>query len=164
MKKRIRYFIIEVILLVAIFFITGTLIEEKYAYGRYDFSQENISGLKRLVNFSVPESGGRWTDGTPATVVFSKNLPDEFILEINIRETFGDAGKNINLQIGSIARVLIPSKNGDPEKIKINNCDCQNQISIMINSLVSPFELGISDDKRKLGIFIKSIAILRTDQ
>ncbi len=123
----------------------------------YDFGTP-LDEVVTLKGFSItPEANGRWTDQKVATVQFPQKLYSHQFIKIILSDLFGE---NRNLptlfKIGSNSQKITI---GAKQEVMIEILeDIENPIlEINIPHPISPFELGVSGDNRKLGIKIKSI-------
>jgi phosphoglycerol transferase len=130
-------------------------------FTKIEFNQD-ISDEIITTNLSGKESWGRWTDGSPTVFKFQNGLPKEFHLKLSIQYLFG-SNKKFIVQVGEKSQsfditqaMIIP---GSVEFDFYDIPDNANTITILSPSPVSPKDLGISADERKLALGLASLEI-----
>jgi hypothetical protein len=128
-------------------------------YSKIEFKDQKLVGVT-TENISEAESwGGRWSDGSPATITFKNKLPKNFILDLEFVGFSGyNMGKSFEVKAGNQTNNFTASKAPQSVSLNFNNVD-SNQIQIVIPNPVSPKDLGINSETRKLGMQIKSLEI-----
>lgn len=133
-------------------------------YQKLSLNQTELESIE-TENLSSPESWGRWTDGSPVIFKFPANLPEDFKLSLNVGDAFGlNLGKDIVVDIGGqIQTFKGPARSSDPSQPNIISLEFKgtntNIIKIICPSQISPKEMGVSNDPRKLGISLISLEI-----
>jgi phosphoglycerol transferase len=119
---------------------------------------ENVSGLSGL------EEWGRWSDanlGSMVEITFADPLPKSFTLELKGLAFGPNIGSELTIIFGQESRsvrisdddfVIVEEFNHSDEMISV--------IKLVPSNPVSPQELGISDDTRRLSVGLKSLKIL----
>jgi hypothetical protein len=114
---------------------------------KIDFTSKELTGAVSS-HLSVAENWGRWTDGTPFTLTFNKELPESFIVNIKTVHIFGsNIGKDFRVSVGNQSQTF----KGDikPQIITLDFKDIPkgtNMVSIDIpypNSNAGERSLGI---------------------
>ena len=126
-----------------------------------DFRDKNYpADVASVSGISGHESWGRWTDGAHVVLQFKKTLPSTFQLKLQTTGAFGpNAGMPILVKVGSIQKeftVTVPDQLIVLDFEGVENAD---RIEFVIPKPTSPKELGMSDDLRKLGLGLVSLAI-----
>lgn len=108
--------------------------------------QYNITGL------SGQEAWGRWSDAKEVRFEFSRPLPQNFDLCLTAAAFGSNIGKDFIINIGS-QQVLFQLV-ADPVKqcFRFSNNLNNSSFNIIVPEPVSPKELGMNDDPRKIGI------------
>lgn len=130
-----------------------------------DFSKKILpSFVKTLSGLSGVEEWGRWSDadlGSMVEITFADPLPKSFTLELNGSAFGPNIGSQLTIIYGEEARNIRISGSDFVliEKFGPSNRTISD-IKFMPRNPVSPQELGISDDTRKIAIGFKSLKIL----
>lgn len=128
-----------------------------------DFKNAAWRGLvaKQTGLYNPPEPWGAWSIGDTIKLEFVKPLPRKFNIILNARAFGPNTNLDFVLKIGSQA---IPFKvNAYPEFVNViipvENHSRLNIIEINIPKPISPKELGIGDDTRRLGLGLTQLQI-----
>lgn len=123
-----------------------------------DFSKNDSLNLPIFIyGLSAVEHWGRWSDGEKITFMFPY-LPQEFDLYLKA----SPFGPNTNMDYKVIIGKEVYKFNlthSDEKILRILNPDLASSIIIEIPHPISPKELGINDDTRKIGIGLKEMKI-----
>lgn len=130
----------------------------------------NRKGLPKFLfeakGLSYHESWGRWSDANKNPSVeftFNEPLPTEFTLEIEAGAFGPNIGQLATVTIGSITKTFkLESNNPKKYSLTFKNIENSEIISITPPQPTSPHELGLSSDKRLLGLGFVSLKILRS--
>ncbi len=128
-----------------------------------DFSSPTLPAFVRSIGgFSAQESWGRWTDADLArcaTIQFTTTLPQNFVLALTI-QSFATNSKKLEIWIGSmrlvtdapvqLAELRLPIALGQQQADTIRFCP---------HAPVSPQQLSLGSDRRRLGIGLSSLRI-----
>lgn len=109
--------------------------------------------------FVPPESWGTWTIDRQAVLVFSKALPQEFVLKITARAFGPNIDRPIGVGIGELHQFITLRDHFQEVALDVKNPQRSNRLEINIPHLRSPKELGLGDDDRKLGIAISELKV-----
>ena len=116
-----------------------------------------------LVGFegiSGSESWGSWTDGELARIDLPQPLPDRFTLELDIMYVFGpNAGKSFRICAGGQEQSIILKEPGI-YSVAFQDVKDASEIEIFVPAPASPQSLGLSDDRRALGVGLNCLKIL----
>jgi phosphoglycerol transferase len=128
------------------------------------FRNGRPSFVKAMNGFSESETWGRWTVRRKSLIEFKHRLPSKFELVIRGYAFGENEGKPLLINIGKQSYSL--TMHGSPckeYKIHIENYDHSDSIEICSSNVSSPYELynKQSTDKRKLGIAVTAILILK---
>ena len=106
------------------------------------------------------EPWGRWTAGARAVLQCSKTLPSTFQLKLQTTGGFGpNEGVPIFVSAGSIQQELTVSGPNELAMLGFEGSVNVDRIEFVIPNPTSPKELGLSEDRRKLGLGLVSMAI-----
>ena len=126
------------------------------------FDSEVLSPrVSRISGFSVVEPTGRWTNGQVARIEFSEPLPRRFVLRLEtLRAMAPSANVDLPIHIGGVDRRARIGTGPTVVETEFDLPAAASAIEITIPSPASPSDLGIGDDTRRLGLHLKSIAVL----
>jgi hypothetical protein len=127
-----------------------------------DFRNLNMqSGLKRFSGFSIQEPAGRWTEGFISSLVFDKQLPAHFKLLLRASTLPPNVGKSATILVGKseYALTLINGTSDYELDIKTNPLIHEDKIELAVPFAISPKEIGLNADPRRLGIFLEEAVI-----
>jgi hypothetical protein len=103
---------------------------------------------------------GRWTEGKLVDFVFAQNLPVKFTLNLEFAPAFGpDVGKVVKIEVGDWKNQFVASDQPKKETFIIETSSPTNSIKFIVPEPISPVELGIGDDSRKVGIMFRHLSI-----
>jgi phosphoglycerol transferase len=126
------------------------------------FDRPQLSArVARIAGFTVWEPAGRWTEGPLARIELLQPLPRRFSLRLTtIMAMPANIGVELPIRIDGVERRV--RVGGGPTTIDIpfDISGSANAIEITIPTPTSFGELNVNADTRKLGILVKSIAIL----
>ena len=126
-----------------------------------DFRQKTYSAdVASVSGISHHEPWGRWTDGDRAVLQFRKPLPSTFQLKLQTASAFGPtAGVLILVRAGSIQKEFTVTSLNQLILLDFDGVVNADRLEFMIPKSTSPKELAVSDDSRKLGLGLVSLAI-----
>ena len=115
-----------------------------------------------LKSFGEPEEWGSWTDGALASIRLPRALNGDYRLVIKINSRFQETLKNgFYIRVGNVESRTLYSVKKKKITLTFKELREASDISIYFNEPKSPKELGLSNDKRQLGLGIKSIELRR---
>jgi phosphoglycerol transferase len=120
-----------------------------------------LTGVEGL---SATESIGRWSIGKEIVLTFSKPLPKKFEITLNAFAFGPNVGQPIKLSVGERRYHMMLSDQSSIVRIPVLSDRNNNKIKIEIPQPISPKDLGLSADTRKLGVALKIITILEPIQ
>lgn len=109
---------------------------------------------------SFPEPWGVWSDGDTVKFGFSAPFPAKFELRLRAHAFGGNAGKEFVVQVGNEERRFTLGAQNELKVLELSNPEGAKTLVFRIPAPVSPKELGMSDDARRLGIGITEMRIL----
>ncbi|NML62586.1 sugar translocase [Massilia sp. RP-1-19] len=141
----------------------GKLIDASLADG-IDFTRPEVPlFVRKLQGLSVPEPSGRWSDANVArtvTVTFREALPRRFVLKLSGRPFGPNLGKNITIRIDG--RSYTRPIDADPFMlnlpVELASGDVRD-IDIALPQPASPHELGLGEDRRRLGLLFERLSV-----
>jgi len=126
-----------------------------------DFSAASYpDSVAEVTGLSISESWGRWTDANVATTTkirFKEPLPKQFTLVVKAQSLPGH--ESAKIRIGSFQQEFFIHSVGDVAKIYVDLTNQPDTIEIIPSLPVSPKELGLNSDARKLGVGLMKISI-----
>lgn len=126
-----------------------------------DFSNINSqSDLKEVSGFSIQEPFGRWTEGVESSLTFDEPLPASFKLSLRASTLPTNIGKSVAILVGKSRYTFKLSDIPKDYELDIT-LDPSNVYKMVfeIPFSISPKEIGLNADTRRLGIFIEKIKI-----
>ncbi|MDO5758454.1 MAG: DUF6311 domain-containing protein [Rhodobacterales bacterium] len=127
----------------------------------------NFDPYKRW-GWSSSEAQGRWTEGPLATFVVALGQPvvRPVSIEMIASPYLADGAHGRDVKIRANGRTLLETNLTDPEMHSIIfeappqtfSADGVLLLEIQISNSLSPFELGLSEDVRKLGLYVQSVS------
>ena len=124
-----------------------------------DFSREFPVSFISL-GFSHREEWGRWTNGDTAVIKLKGLLPESFKLVLEAFAFGPNVGQPIKIRIGNSEKIIYLSNQKSTVSLEFAGMRDAESIVIHVPKPTSPRELGLSEDKRRLGIGIVSIKII----
>jgi phosphoglycerol transferase len=109
--------------------------------------------------FMPPEPWGTWSVAKEVTLYFNQPLPQEFRLTINARAFGPNIDQPFILEVGNTTTPLIFTQSFNQISTIVKNPNKSIALSIRIPYPVSPSELNLGADTRKLGLAIKDLQI-----
>lgn len=120
----------------------------------YPADVASVSGI------SGQEAVGRWTDGPRAAVKFTKPLPATFQLKLQTFAAFGpNVGVPIVVKAGSVQKEFTVTKQNELFLLDFDGVTNADNIEFVIPKPSSGKDLGVSEETRKLGLGLVTLAI-----
>ena len=126
-----------------------------------DFSRDGFpEWVEFATGLSAYEGNGRWSNGNAVILKLKAPIPERFSLNLMMSPFAENLGKTIKVDVNGVSNsILVDSK--DPKNYPINvvlpTATNEAIIKIIIAKPISPEELGISGDPRKLGLYFSKI-------
>ncbi|MBD8481809.1 ArnT family glycosyltransferase [Pseudomonas coleopterorum] len=117
-----------------------------------------IPGAAQISGLSHLEQWGVWSDGNQVAIQASAPLPRAFNLELKAK-AFRQEYASYELSVGSDSHSFSLPPEDATRIIKVDNPDLSDTIVIKILTPISPKDLGLSEDARKLGIGLISLKV-----
>ncbi|MEX3983380.1 sugar translocase [Paraburkholderia sp. EG287A] len=114
---------------------------------------QSASGL------SAAESWGRWSDAREVTLQFTEPLPKRFILHLRAQAFGPNAGHKVIVVVGQKTQSFVSTADMQEFSLQFDDVNEAQRIEILPPQPISPSELGISADGRKLGIGLQKLWI-----
>ena len=116
--------------------------------------------IKSVAGMSGFETIGRWTEGKYVNFVFAQKLPSKFTLDLEFAPAFGpDVGKMVKIEVGDWKNQFVASDKPKKETFFIETSVPTDSIKFVVPYPVSPVEIGLSADTRKVGIMFKRLSL-----
>ncbi|KUM25858.1 hypothetical protein AU467_24455 [Mesorhizobium loti] len=127
---------------------------------KIDFTKKSWPGiLAGVQGLSSAEAWGTWSDGPTVTLEFVTPLPKKFVLHLTARAFGPNVGRNVAVQAGTESAEIVLSDSPREIAIPFRISGAPTSISISVPSPISPKELGLSEDSRKLGIAFHQLSV-----
>jgi len=129
----------------------------------FDFKRIVWPGvLSSMQGLSQPEGWGTWSSGKSGLVTFefSAPLPERFIVHLVAYAYGPNIGKDFFVQVGESKTKFVLGATPEERVFEITNPNRLSTMKIFIPSPISPRELGLSDEDRRLGIAFSKLQIL----
>jgi phosphoglycerol transferase len=128
-----------------------------------NFSHDGTpSFLTSMDGLSVVESWGRWTDASVNPVLtmrFAQTLPPRFTLHLRAQGFGPNAGRPAQVVVGDEVQTFTPTAEPGDYSLSFDNPKGADLITIKPADPVSPSDLGVSADGRKLGLGMERLSI-----
>jgi phosphoglycerol transferase len=118
--------------------------------------------LTKLDGLSGVEPWGRWSDASDSPAIhlrFAQPLPTHFILHLRAQGFGPNAGRPAQVTIGDETQAFSPTVEPADYALSFNNPGGANLIAIAPAKPMSPHDLGISGDGRKIGLGVERLWI-----
>lgn len=109
---------------------------------------------------STVEPWGVWSQGDAVRFEFSQPLPEKFTLQLRAHAFGSNAGKEFVLQVGDTEHRFTLAAQTEAKTFELSNPGAAKTLSFRIPAPVSPKELGMSGDTRRLGIGLVEMRIV----
>jgi hypothetical protein len=108
---------------------------------------------------SFAEPWGVWSDGDVVRLEFSTAFPSRFQLRLGAHAFGHNAGKEFVVQVGEAEQRFVPAAQNEERVFEFTNAGGAKTLVLRVPAAVSPKELGMSGDPRRLGIGITELRI-----
>lgn len=123
-----------------------------------DFERRGYPDFIRSVDgMSHFEPDGRWTNDKKVSFGFRQFLPLEFTLVIEANAFGPNAGLPLEVRIGEYSELLPLLGGWNSYRVHVKLSKPVDAIHFVVPSPTSPSSLGLSDDDRMLGLFLRRI-------
>lgn len=109
---------------------------------------------------SFVEPWGVWSQDATVTYEFSMPLPERFELQLLAHAFGANVGKEFVVEVGDQRRRFTLSAGTEARVIELANPKGARTLVLRVPSPVSPKELGMGEDQRRLGIGIAEMRIV----
>jgi phosphoglycerol transferase len=125
-------------------------------FGEIEFSiSEAPAFVQSIEGLSAAEPWGRWSDANLASKVimsFTDDLPKDFSLILQLRPFGPNVGGTLGIRVGQYEGA-VPLHAGDNEvRLAVSGGDGVRAVEFLPPLPISPLDLGMSSDIRKLGV------------
>jgi hypothetical protein len=108
---------------------------------------------------SFPEPWGVWSDGDTVTLTFSTPFPPAFNLALRGYAFGRNAGREFVVQVGDEERRFTLGTQEETRLLAFSHAGGAKTLRIRVPAAVSPKEMGMSSDARRLGLGITELRI-----
>lgn len=116
--------------------------------------------IKSVAGMSSYETIGRWTEGKYVDFVFTQNLPSTFTLDLEFAPAFGpNVGKIVEIQVADWKNQFVASEQPKKVTFHVQTATATDSIKFIIPRPLSPADLAVGKDIRKVGIMFKRLSI-----
>lgn len=120
----------------------------------YPAEVASVSGI------SKQEEWGRWTDADRAVIQFKKTLPSAFQLKLQTAWAFGpNQGLPFQVSAGGVQKEFKVSTQNQLIVLDFEKVGKTDRLELIIPKPTTPKDLAMSDDMRKLGLGVVTLAI-----
>ena len=117
--------------------------------------------LAAVSGLSGHEPWGRWSDGEVVVFQFAQPLPTHFTLAVTARAFGPNIGAPILVKAGTSEQTFIlPTAEDHSHRLDFILAAPTDRLEFHVPQPVSPAELNVSDDPRKLGVGFVTLQIL----
>lgn len=126
-----------------------------------DFKKSSWHGvIAKARGLSVAETWGTWSSGEVVTLEFLMPLPEKFAIHL-VAHAFGpNIGEEFVVHVGEITKSFTLNASREERVIEFINPQRHKIIKFDIPSPVSPKDLGLGAEERKLGIAFTKLRIV----
>ncbi len=128
-----------------------------------DFSQNVLPNfIEKIEGFSGKEDWGRWTDaglGRGGVIYFKNPLPKEFALVLEGQSMPNPDHEESTVRVGDFEQLFYIRGVGGKATIHVKLDREEKKIELIPTNPKSPSELGINQDRRRLGVGVMKIKI-----
>ena len=120
--------------------------------------------VTEVAGISSYEPWGRWTDANlaaTASIRFRQALPARFTLELSVNAFGPNLGEPIRVKVGGVEKsfVHVDPRSTATYKLTFDNASGADRIEITPPKPVSPSELKVGDDSRRVGVGLIALRI-----
>ncbi|PPK45297.1 hypothetical protein B0G57_1053 [Trinickia symbiotica] len=130
---------------------------------RIDFSRNPFPDfIANARGLSGCESWGRWSDANVFPYVelkFRQPLPRHFVLHLRLQAFGPNEGKPVRVLAGAQEKTFIPASTRGRYSLYFDNSAASRTIQIVPPQPISPQELHMGSDARRLGLGFQSLSI-----
>jgi len=132
----------------------ATALSIDFTKGQYPAEVASVQGISQM------EKSGRWTDGATARLRFTRPLPLNFTLDLDVVDAYGpNRNLPVKIRIGGEEREFIPAQDSRPMQWQFDLRRPADTIEIDIPKPTSPQSVGESNDSRRVGIRLASLRV-----
>jgi phosphoglycerol transferase len=126
-----------------------------------DFTLSGWPGVvSRTQGLSTSEAWGTWSSGDVVTIEFASALPERFELHLNASAFGPNVGKEFVARVGTEEARFTLGASPEERVLQFHDPGLMRTIEIDVPAAVSPMELGLSSDPRRVGIGLVSLGIV----
>jgi len=115
--------------------------------------------VSKIEGLSGAESWGTWSEGDKVVIEFTTPLPEKFTVRL-IASAFGpNAEKDFTMHVGKSSKTFKIVGQPEDQTIEFTNPERSNVLTINVPFPISPKEIGVSEDERKLGIGLVQLKV-----
>lgn len=122
-----------------------------------------FGGLASAAGVSIPEQWGAWSEGDLVTLKFTKPLPKTLRVRLAAKAFGPNVGKTFTMSIGNSTKDFSLTNVNSAVAFTFENPGLSDTIRISVPQPISPLEINVARDARKLGIGMTELQIERLD-
>lgn len=125
-----------------------------------DFKRGDWPGiLQATEGLSAPEAWGTWSDSKSVRFVFSEPLPERFSISIQGIAIGPNVDSDVKIRAGKVEKTFKLIETPTTQKLEFSVPAETTSLEFDIPEPISPKELKMNDDERRLGIGFISLEI-----
>jgi hypothetical protein len=126
-----------------------------------DFSRHPLPGyVVATTNIAASEGWGRWMDGSPATIHFSRPLPRRMLVTLDSGCVDRSEDTAVEIRVAQSAQVIpVDTCQRRSRSIVLENPTGGSSLEIHMPTLFSPSRRGVSKDTRNLGLSLFTLEV-----
>ncbi len=119
--------------------------------------------ITQAQGLATPESWGSWSTDDEVVLTFARQLPETFDVRLTAHAFGPNIGKDFILRVGSTRVPFTLSEQDQELLLHLDNPERASSLIIEVPQAVSPAQLGMNGDNRKLGLGIQTLSIEQRD-
>lgn len=125
-----------------------------------DFKKAAWPGVvSKVEGLSGAEPWGTWSEGDKVVIEFTTPLPEKFTVHLTAIAFGPNAEKDFIMHVGDSSNTFKIAGQSEDKAIEFTNPERSNVLTINVPSPISPKEIGMSEDGRKLGIGLVQLKV-----
>jgi len=127
-----------------------------------DFRSRSWPGVvSNIHGLSGAEGWGRWSDSDTVVLEFEHPMPEQVVVRFRARAFGPNVGKSFVMSIGSETASFVLTNVFQEITIPFRNAQGSKSITISVPVPISPLQLGIGGDNRRLGLGLSDLQVCK---